>query len=95
MAQSAASYGNAVLHALAIIKLVKHTPPLYIFLSPNAVQDQKIFEFYLHFYPLDVYYSIGMKIQMKEYAPVAQLDRASGYGPEGCRFESYREHHFF
>ena len=28
-------------------------------------------------------------------APVAQLDRASGYGPEGCRFESYREHHFY
>ena len=27
-------------------------------------------------------------------APVAQLDRASGYGPEGCRFDSYRVHHF-
>ena len=27
-------------------------------------------------------------------APVAQLDRASGYGPEGCRFKSYQVHHF-
>ena len=28
-------------------------------------------------------------------APVAQLDRASGYGPEGCRFKSYQVHHSF
>ena len=27
-------------------------------------------------------------------APVAQLDRAFGYGPEGCRFESCRAHVF-
>jgi hypothetical protein len=27
-------------------------------------------------------------------APVAQLDRASGYEPEGREFESPRAHHF-
>ena len=27
-------------------------------------------------------------------APVAQLDRASGYEPEGREFESLRAHHF-
>ncbi len=26
-------------------------------------------------------------------APVAQLDRASDFGSEGCRFESYQAHH--
>ena len=29
-----------------------------------------------------------------KYAPVAQLDRASGYGPEGLGFESLRAYHF-
>ncbi len=36
-------------------------------------------------------------IENKRYltnAPVAQLDRAFGYGPEGCRFESCRAHGF-
>ena len=28
-------------------------------------------------------------------APVAQLDRASGYEPEGREFDSLRAHHFF
>src|SRR5258707_1057528 len=28
-------------------------------------------------------------------APVAQLDRASGYEPEGREFESLRAHHYF
>ncbi len=28
----------------------------------------------------------------KQLAPVAQLDRASGFGPEGCGFESCRAH---
>ena len=27
-------------------------------------------------------------------APVAQLDRVSGFEPEGCRFESCRARHF-
>ena len=27
-------------------------------------------------------------------APVAQLDRASDYGSEGCKFESCRARHF-
>ena len=27
------------------------------------------------------------------YAPLAQLDRASGYGPEGRGFESLRAYH--
>ena len=30
-----------------------------------------------------------------EFAPVAQLDRASGYEPEGRVFESPRAHHSF
>ena len=30
----------------------------------------------------------------KTCAPVAQLDRVSGYEPEGRRFESFRAHHF-
>jgi hypothetical protein len=29
------------------------------------------------------------------HAPVAQLDRASGYGPEGCGFEFYRARQAF
>ena len=29
-----------------------------------------------------------------ERAPLAQLDRASGYEPEGREFESLRAHHF-
>ena len=28
-------------------------------------------------------------------APVAQLDRVSGYEPEGRRFESFRARHFY
>lgn len=28
------------------------------------------------------------------HAPVAQLDRVSGYEPEGRRFESFRARHF-
>ncbi len=32
---------------------------------------------------------------MQLSAPVAQLDRVSGYEPEGRRFESFRAHHFF
>ena len=28
------------------------------------------------------------------FAPVAQLDRASGYGPEGCGFELCRARHY-
>ncbi len=31
----------------------------------------------------------------KVYAPVAQLDRVSGYEPEGRRFNSFRAHHFY
>ena len=30
---------------------------------------------------------------IKRYAPVAQLDRVSGYEPEGRRFNSFRAHH--
>ena len=41
----------------------------------------------LHFCENGVYLSASS-------APVAQLDRASGYGPEGCRFKSYQVHHF-
>ncbi len=40
----------------------------------------------LHFSASALYYHAN--------APVAQLDRASGYGPEGCRFKSYQVHHF-
>ena len=40
----------------------------------------------LHFYE-NVVYLTSLN------APVAQLDRASGYGPEGCRFKSYQVHH--
>ena len=29
----------------------------------------------------------------KQYAPLAQLDRASGYGPEGRGFESLTAYH--
>ena len=32
---------------------------------------------------------------LERNAPVAQLDRASGYEPEGREFESLRAHHFF
>ena len=43
---------------------------------------------------------IGKKVSKKRakthvfigYAPVAQLDRASVFGTEGCRFEPYRVH---
>lgn len=31
---------------------------------------------------------------LRSVAPVAQLDRASGYEPEGRVFESLRAHHF-
>jgi hypothetical protein len=34
-------------------------------------------------------------IVFKNSAPVAQLDRASGYEPEGREFESPRAHHSF
>ena len=40
-------------------------------------------------------FKTGMNLSFQCCAPVAQLDRASGYGPEGCRFESYRVHHFY
>jgi hypothetical protein len=33
---------------------------------------------------------IAMITRLKSQAPVAQLDRASVFGTEGCRFESYR-----
>ena len=38
--------------------------------------------------------AIDSEREFLKTAPVAQLDRASGYGPEGCRFDSYRVHHF-
>src|ERR1700730_15566606 len=31
----------------------------------------------------------------RKFAPLAQLDRASGYEPEGREFESLRAHHSF
>jgi hypothetical protein len=34
-------------------------------------------------------------LQLLNCAPVAQLDRASGYEPEGREFESPRAHHIF
>ena len=33
--------------------------------------------------------------QLHWIAPLAQLDRASGYEPEGREFESLRAHHYF
>jgi hypothetical protein len=35
-----------------------------------------------------------MVLFVNHSAPVAQLDRASGYEPEGREFESPRAHHF-
>lgn len=35
-----------------------------------------------------------MMLNNDKRAPVAQLDRASGYGPEGLGFESLRVYHF-
>ena len=32
--------------------------------------------------------------QYHQNAPVAQLDRVSGYEPEGRRFNSFRAHHY-
>ena len=37
----------------------------------------------------------AMLFFLNNSAPVAQLDRASGYEPEGREFESPRAHHFF
>ena len=36
--------------------------------------------------------AVGVRVPapQQKYAPVAQLDRASGYGPEGWGFESFR-----
>jgi hypothetical protein len=34
------------------------------------------------------------KSKSLKYAPLAQLDRASGYEPEGREFESLRARHF-
>ena len=36
----------------------------------------------------------AIMVDFKNCAPVAQLDRASGYEPEGREFESLRAHHF-
>ena len=36
-----------------------------------------------------------VKLNYLFYALVAQLDRASGYGPEGLGFKSLRAYHFF
>ncbi len=33
--------------------------------------------------------------QLTTFVPVAQLDRVSDYGSEGCRFNSCRAHAFF
>ena len=37
---------------------------------------------------------ITISVDRFRNAPVAQLDRASGYEPEGREFESLRAHHF-
>ena len=37
-------------------------------------------------------YSIRVLRKKLNYVPVAQLDRASDYGSEGRRFESFRAH---
>jgi hypothetical protein len=34
-------------------------------------------------------------VSISSYAPLAQLDRASGYEPEGREFESLRARHSF
>jgi hypothetical protein len=36
-----------------------------------------------------------IELPQNECARVAQLDRVSGYEPEGREFESLRAHHFF
>jgi hypothetical protein len=36
----------------------------------------------------------AIMLELNERAPVAQLDRASGYEPEGREFESPRARHF-
>ena len=36
----------------------------------------------------------SLRLRPHQYAPLAQLDRASGYGPEGQEFESLRACHY-
>jgi hypothetical protein len=38
-------------------------------------------------------YNLTQFLPAKQSAPLAQLDRASGYEPEGREFESLRAHH--
>jgi hypothetical protein len=47
-----------------------------------------------------VYHRLRLEIKrfswysfMSKYAPVAQLDRAFGFGPKGSRFDSWQVHH--
>ena len=40
------------------------------------------------------YAIINKLFGVRQYAPLAQLDRASGYGPEGREFESCHVHLF-
>jgi hypothetical protein len=43
--------------------------------------------------PYELALSYSMQVSCNSGAPVAQLDRASGYEPEGREFESLRAHH--
>ena len=45
--------------------------------------------------PFFIYLNINYLINFSSNAPVAQLDRASDYGSEGCRFESCRVYKLF
>ena len=38
---------------------------------------------------------LSPKVTALKRAPIAQLDRASGYGPEGLGFKSLWVYHFF
>ena len=44
---------------------------------------------------LEMGFILSPTSKSKTRGPVAQLDRASGYGPEGWGFDSLRVHHFY
>jgi hypothetical protein len=51
-------------------------------------------EFYEYFYKKHLTHTGSLLIMLSlSDAPVAQLDRVSGYEPEGRAFESLRVHH--
>ena len=64
-------------------------PPLRVTSRPSRLKIPSSIFYFPNFHLFPIFLSVFLSVT----APVAQLDRASGFEPEGREFESLRAHH--